>query len=85
MCILNGIQIWPRDAILHIFEGNLRGLPLYVCIRYVQQFVCENLNYVMHMTEESQQIRLEKHMLSMSKPDSPVLPGKTNKTGTSGL
>jgi hypothetical protein len=47
--------------------------------------VCENLNYVMHMTEESQQIRLEKHMLSMSKPDSPVLPGKTNKTGTSGL
>jgi hypothetical protein len=31
------------------------------------------MNYVMHMIEESQQIRLEKHMLSLPKPDSPVL------------
>jgi hypothetical protein len=53
MCILNGIKIWPRDAILHIFQGNTRELPLYACIQYVQQFVCENMNYVMHMTEES--------------------------------
>jgi hypothetical protein len=29
---LNGIQIWPRDTILHIFQGNLRELPLYVYI-----------------------------------------------------
>jgi hypothetical protein len=72
MCILNGIQIWHRDAILQIFQGNPRELPLYVCIRYVQQFVSENMNYVMHMIEEPQQIRLEKYMLSLPKSDSLV-------------
>jgi hypothetical protein len=25
--MLNEIQIWPRDAILHTFQGNLRELP----------------------------------------------------------
>jgi hypothetical protein len=72
MCILNGTQIWHRDAILHILQGNPRELPLFVCILYVQQFMCENMNYVMHKIEESQQIRLEKHMLSLPKQDSPV-------------
>jgi hypothetical protein len=44
MCILNGIQIWPRDAILHIFQGNPREMPLYVCILGVQQkYVCEQV------------------------------------------
>jgi hypothetical protein len=73
MCMLNGIQIWPRDAILHIFQGNPRELPLYVSIQYVQQFVCENMNYVMHMIEELQQIILEKYMLCLPKPGSLVL------------
>jgi hypothetical protein len=68
------------DMILHMFQGNSSELPIYVCIRYVQQFVCENMNYVMHMTQESQQIRLEKHMLSLPKLDSPVW-----QTGLSGF
>jgi hypothetical protein len=33
---LNGIQIWLIDAILHIFQGNLRELPLYLRIQEVQ-------------------------------------------------
>jgi hypothetical protein len=83
---MHGIKHWDVDIHLpdHIheatelfihfahFQGNPRELPLYVCIRHVQQFVCQNMNYVMHMTEESQQIRLEKHMLSLSKSDSLV-------------
>jgi hypothetical protein len=44
MCILNRIQIWPRDAILHIFKENPRELPVYVCIRSVQQkSMCEQV------------------------------------------
>jgi hypothetical protein len=52
MCILNRIKIWPKDAILHIFQGTQRKLPLYLCIRYVQQ-LCVNMYYVMHMIGES--------------------------------
>jgi hypothetical protein len=72
MCMWNRIQIWPKDSISHIFQRKLRELPLHLCIRYVQEFVCVNINYVMHMRVESQQIRLEKHMLSLPKSDSPV-------------
>jgi hypothetical protein len=54
MCILNRIQIWPKDAILHFFQGTPRVLPLYLCIRYVQKFVCVNMYYVLHMTRGSQ-------------------------------
>jgi hypothetical protein len=32
MCVLNEIQIWPRDIILHTFQGNPRELSLYLCI-----------------------------------------------------
>jgi hypothetical protein len=37
MCILNGIQIWAKDVILHIFLKKSKSAPLYVCIRGVQQ------------------------------------------------
>jgi hypothetical protein len=52
----------------------------------------ENKYYMMHMTIESQQIKLDKHMLSLSKSDSPIweirssgFVSKTIKTGTSSL
>jgi hypothetical protein len=49
MCILNGIQIWPRDTILHIFQENPKDLPLYVCIRGVQQkCVCKQVIHDAH-------------------------------------
>jgi hypothetical protein len=54
------------------FKEIQESSPLYACIQYVQPFVCENMNYKMHLTEESQPIRLEKHMLSLPKPDSPI-------------
>jgi hypothetical protein len=28
MCILNRIQIWPKDVILHIFQGTPRVPPI---------------------------------------------------------
>jgi hypothetical protein len=72
------------------FQENPRELPLYVCIRGVQQ-KCVNMYYVMHITGGSQKIKQEKHMLYLPKSDSPVwesgsssFVSKTTKTETFG-
>jgi hypothetical protein len=49
MCILNGIQFWPLDVILHIFQGNPREPPpIYMHLRGATK-VGVNMYYVMHM------------------------------------
>jgi hypothetical protein len=68
MCRLNEIQIWPIDAISHIFQGNPRELTLYVCIWEVQQqCVCKEV-YMMHMTRGSQQRREEGQRIEKAQP-----------------
>jgi hypothetical protein len=57
MCILNGIQIWPRDAILHTFQGNPRELPHIYKSDKCNNFVCVNMYYVMHIIGGSQQLK----------------------------
>jgi hypothetical protein len=44
MCIWNGIQIWPIDAILHNFKENPRELPS-ICMhpRGATISVCEHV------------------------------------------
>jgi hypothetical protein len=65
MCILNGIQIWPKDAILHIFQGNPRELPPISMHPRGATNVCLNKYYMMHMKRGSQQLR-EKELYVLS-------------------
>jgi hypothetical protein len=54
MCILNGIQIWTRNIILHIFQGNPRELTLYIYMHLIGATIeCVNMYYEMHMTKDS--------------------------------
>jgi hypothetical protein len=59
MCILNEIQIWSKNAILHIFQGNPKELPYIYASDKCNNFVCVcvNMYYVIHMTGGSQQIK----------------------------
>jgi hypothetical protein len=43
MYILNEIQIWPIDAILHIYQGNLRELPFMYASGRCNNNVCEHI------------------------------------------
>jgi hypothetical protein len=100
MCILNRIQFWLKDAILHIFLGKSRELPLYVCIQYeqpmcVSEYVLRDAhnrriitNKIVETYTESIKIRqssLTNRTIRFGKLDHPILSGKTNKTETSDL
>jgi hypothetical protein len=72
MCILNGIQTWHIDAILHIFSRkSKRASPISMHPRGATN-VCVNMYYVMHMTRESQQLKQENHMSCLPKSNSLV-------------
>jgi hypothetical protein len=43
MCILNGIQFWPLDVILHIFQGNPREPPYIYASERCNQSGCEHV------------------------------------------
>jgi hypothetical protein len=43
MCILNGIQIWPIDVILHIFQENPIELPYIYASERCNKNVCEQV------------------------------------------
>jgi hypothetical protein len=48
MCLLNGIQIWPIDNILHIFQVNPKKLPLSMHPERCNQSVCKQLIHDAH-------------------------------------
>jgi hypothetical protein len=80
MCILNGIQIWPIDVILHIFQENPRDIPLYLCIWEVQQKCVWTCN-MWCTRQEDHNIDKKKdnelNMLCLWKPDHPVFPDRS--------
>jgi hypothetical protein len=46
VCILNGIQIWPIDAILHNFQGkSKRAPPICMHSRRATKSVCEQVSH----------------------------------------
>jgi hypothetical protein len=57
MCILNEIQIWPKDVILHIFKEIQESSPYIYTFDKCNKFMCVNMYYVMHMIGGSQQIK----------------------------
>jgi hypothetical protein len=48
MCILNGIQIWPIDAILHIYQGNSREPPYMYASSRCNNNVCKQVIHDAH-------------------------------------
>jgi hypothetical protein len=56
MCILNEIQIWPKDTILHTLEIQESSPYIYASDK-CNTFVCVDMYYVMHMIGGSQQIK----------------------------
>jgi hypothetical protein len=82
MCISNGIQIWPKDVISHIFKENQESSPYIYASDMCNNFVCEHELRDAHDRRITTN-RLEKHMLSLAKPvklEHPVY-----KTGTFGF